>query len=193
MGIKSIPFKSTPERMVQAEMKKRRVRRWFLAVFAVLLIILLYIVISFLRSDKRFLTNDLQSSWNSSIQCSDDQIDFAYHDSYSTDAYYVLQGENVRLNLSDSTSNPEATYQYVRIEGNGTFSEIQMQNGISADHLIDLERVPQEYAPSGYWENSNTVYPYILLKRYADDKYDGFLLVLDDADANGLYLMQCLD
>lgn len=54
-------------------------------------------------------------------------------------------------------------------------------------------RVPQEYAPSGYWENSNTVYPYILLKRYADDKYDGFLLVLDDADANGLYLMQCLD
>lgn len=193
MGIKSIPFKSTPERMVQAEMKKRRVRRWFLAVFAVLLIILLYIVISFLRSDKRFLTNDLQNSWNSSIQCSDDQIDFAYHDSYSTDAYYVLQGENVRLNLSDSTSNPEATYQYVRIEGNGTFSEIQMQNGISADHLIDLERVPQEYAPSGYWENSNTVYPYILLKRYADDKYDGFLLVLDDADANGLYLMQCLD
>lgn len=127
MGIKSIPFKSTPERMVQAEMKKRRVRRWFLAVFAVLLIILLYIVISFLRSDKRFLTNDLQNSWNSSIQCSDDQIDFAYHDSYSTDAYYVLQGENVRLNLSDSTSNPEATYQYVRIEGNGTFSEIQMQ------------------------------------------------------------------
>ena len=193
MGIKSIPFKSTPERMVQAEMKKRYVRRWFLAVFAVLLIILLYIVISFLRSDKRFLTNDLQNSWNSSIQCSDDQIDFAYHDSYSTDAYYVLQGENVRLNLSDSTSNPEATYQYVRIEGNGTFSEIQMQNGISADHLIDLERVPQEYAPSGYWENSNTVYPYILLKRYADDKYDGFLLVLDDADANGLYLMQCLD
>lgn len=193
MGIKSIPFKSTPERMVQAEMKKRRVRRWFLAVFAVLLIILLYIVISFLRSDKRFLTNDLQNSWNSSIQCSDDQIDFAYHDSYSTDAYYVLQGENVRLNLSDSTSNPEATYQYVRIEENGTFSEIQMQNGISADHLIDLERVPQEYAPSGYWENSNTVYPYILLKRYADDKYDGFLLVLDDADANGLYLMQCLD
>ena len=193
MGIKSIPFKSTPERMVQAEMKKRLVRRWFLAVFAVLLIILLYIVISFLRSDKRFLTNDLQNSWNSSIQCSDDQIDFAYHDSYSTDAYYVLQGENVRLNLSDSTSNPEATYQYVRIEGNGTFSEIQMQNGISADHLIDLERVPQEYAPSGYWENSNTVYPYILLKRYADDKYDGFLLVLDDADANGLYLMQCLD
>lgn len=193
MGIKSIPFKSTPERMVQAEMKKRRVRRWFLAVFAVLLIILLYIVISFLRSDKRFLTNDLQNSWNSSIQCSDDQIDFAYHDSYSTDAYYVLQGENVRLNLSDSTSNPEATYQYVRIEGNGTFSEIQMQNGISADHLIDLERVPQEYAPSGYWENSNTVYPYILLKRYTDDKYDGFLLVLDDADANGLYLMQCLD
>lgn len=193
MGIKSIPFKSTPERMVQAEMKKRRVRRWFLAVFAVLLIILLYIVISFLRSDKRFLTNDLQNSWNSSIQCSDDQIDFAYHDSYSTDAYYVLQGENLRLNLSDSTSNPEATYQYVRIEGNGTFSEIQMQNGISADHLIDLERVPQEYAPSGYWENSNTVYPYILLKRYADDKYDGFLLVLDDADANGLYLMQCLD
>ena len=193
MGIKSIPFKSTPERMVQAEMKKRRVRRWFLAVFAVLLIILLYIVISFLRSDKRFLTNDLQNSWNSSIQCSDDQIDFAYHDSYSTDAYYVLQGENVRLNLSDSTSNPEATYQYVRIEGNGTFSEIQKQNGISADHLIDLERVPQEYAPSGYWENSNTVYPYILLKRYADDKYDGFLLVLDDADANGLYLMQCLD
>ena len=193
MGIKSIPFKSTPERMVQAEMKKRRVRRWFLAVFAVLLIILLYIVISFLRSDKRFLTNDLQNSWNSSIQCSDDQIDFAYHDSYSTDAYYVLQGENVRLNLSDSTSNPEVTYQYVRIEGNGTFSEIQMQNGISADHLIDLERVPQEYAPSGYWENSNTVYPYILLKRYADDKYDGFLLVLDDADANGLYLMQCLD
>lgn len=193
MGIKSIPFKSTPERMVQAEMKKRRVRRWFLAVFAVLLIILLYIVISFLRSDKRFLTNDLQNSWNSSIQCSDDQIDFAYHDSYSTDAYYVLQGENVRLNLSDSTSNPEATYQYVRIEGNGTFSEIQMQNGISADHLIDLERVPQEYSPSGYWENSNTVYPYILLKRYADDKYDGFLLVLDDADANGLYLMQCLD
>ena len=193
MGIKSITFKSTPERMVQAEMKKRRVRRWFLAVFAVLLIILLYIVISFLRSDKRFLTNDLQNSWNSSIQCSDDQIDFAYHDSYSTDAYYVLQGENVRLNLSDSTSNPEATYQYVRIEGNGTFSEIQMQNGISADHLIDLERVPQEYAPSGYWENSNTVYPYILLKRYADDKYDGFLLVLDDADANGLYLMQCLD
>lgn len=193
MGIKSIPFKSTPERMVQAEMKKRRVRRWFLAVFAVLLIILLYIVISFLQSDKRFLTNDLQNSWNSSIQCSDDQIDFAYHDSYSTDAYYVLQGENVRLNLSDSTSNPEATYQYVRIEGNGTFSEIQMQNGISADHLIDLERVPQEYAPSGYWENSNTVYPYILLKRYADDKYDGFLLVLDDADANGLYLMQCLD
>lgn len=179
--------------MVQAEMKKRRVRRWFLAVFAVLLIILLYIVISFLQSDKRFLTNDLQNSWNSSIQCSDDQIDFAYHDSYSTDAYYVLQGENVRLNLSDSTSNPEATYQYVRIEGNGTFSEIQMQNGISADHLIDLERVPQEYAPSGYWENSNTVYPYILLKRYADDKYDGFLLVLDDADANGLYLMQCLD
>lgn len=193
MGIKSIPFKSTPERMVQAEMKKRRVRRWFLAVFAVLLIILLYIVISFLQSDKRFLANDLQNSWNSSIQCSDDQIDFAYHDSYSTDAYYVLQGENVRLNLSDSTSNPEATYQYVRIEGNGTFSEIQMQNGISADHLIDLERVPQEYAPSGYWENSNTVYPYILLKRYADDKYDGFLLVLDDADANGLYLMQCLD
>lgn len=179
--------------MVQAEMKKRYVRRWFLAVFAVLLIILLYIVISFLRSDKRFLANDLQNSWNSSIQCSDDQIDFAYHDSYSTDAYYVLQGENVRLNLSDSTSNPEATYQYVRIEGNGTFSEIQMQNGISADHLIDPERVPQEYAPSGYWENSNTVYPYILLKRYADDKYDGFLLVLDDADANGLYLMQCLD
>ena len=179
--------------MVQAEMKKRHVRRWFLAVFAVLLIILLYIVISFLQSDKRFLANDLQNSWNSSIQCSDDQIDFAYHDSYSTDAYYVLQGENVRLNLSDSTSNPEATYQYVRIEGNGTFSEIQMQNGISADHLIDLERVPQEYAPSGYWENSNTVYPYILLKRYADDKYDGFLLVLDDADANGLYLMQCLD
>ena len=179
--------------MVQAEMKKRYVRRWFLAVFAVLLIILLYIVISFLQSDKRVLANDLQNSWNSSIQYSDNQIDFAYHDSYSTDAYYVLQGENVRLNLSDSTSNPEETYQYVRTEGNGTFSEIQKQNGISADHLIDLERVPQEYAPSGYWENSNTVYPYILLKRYADDKYDGFLLVLDDADANGLYLMQCLD
>ncbi len=172
---------------------KKKYHRKAIFIIGILFLVILGVTYAEFTSKERYLNRDLHYYWNLSTKYSDKQILFSYYDAYSKDAYYVLDCEKTYFDLTGIKADSNVKSEISVKQGTENFFDLQKENNISAEHLINLENVPLEYVPPSYLDKRDTKFQYTLLKRYVNNKYEGFLLVLSCEEENRVYLMQCVD